>query len=116
MKIGIREDCRHCSAPIALCRVRGGKFWPFDAAMVPLDDKPADAYLPMRQQGGAIGLVPIEDVAPRHLEGIRWVAQRHRCALYLRAKSAELLERQEGRSYVHILADIKPFPSPDWSA
>lgn len=111
MKIGIRDDCRHCKAPIALCRVRGGKFWPFEAAMVELTNEPVDAYLPMRQQGGAVGLVPIEDVAPRHLEGVRWVAQRHRCAPFMRAKAAERLERQEGRSYVHMLATVTPIDS-----
>jgi hypothetical protein len=88
MKIGIHDDCRSCAAPIALCRVRGGKWFPFELAMVELTTDTVEAYLPIRQQGGAVALVPVDEISQHRLDGVRWCAQRHRCAPYLRSKAA----------------------------
>jgi hypothetical protein len=95
MKIGIKDDCRHCGRPIALSRVRGRtRTWiPFERQTIPAAADAIDAYLPVTT-GGRFAMVPISEIAPRHLEGIRWYAQRHRCAPYFLAKSAEHQARQ----------------------
>jgi hypothetical protein len=94
MKIGIRDACRHCAEPIAICPVRGGKWLPFDLAMVAYLPEAPDAYLPVRQ-GTVVALVPVGELSDTRLRGVAWIAQRHRCAAYMRAKTAELLARQE---------------------
>lgn len=88
MKLGPIDDCRSCGARIMICRVRGGKWWPFDLKMIAASPDAVDAYLPLRA-GTTVALVPIEEASPRQLQGVRWYAQRHRCAEYFRAKAAE---------------------------
>lgn len=88
MKLGKRDDCRHCAGPIVVCRMRGGAWAPFDLDLIPADPATAEAYLPVRT-GDVVALVPVADLPDRQLEGVRWLARRHRCAQFYRAKAAE---------------------------
>jgi hypothetical protein len=104
MKIGIRDKCRSCSAPIALCQVRGGMWWPFELAMVAYTPDAVDAYLPVRT-ARSVALVPVEEISDARMHGVRWIAQRHRCAEFMRAASAKRQERAARREHVGSLGD-----------
>lgn len=107
MKIGIREDCRSCSQPIALCQIRSGihPYWvPFELAMVERTDGIADAYLPVRR-ARSVALVPVEEISEHRLASVRWVAVRHRCAEYLRSKAAAYRGYLAKREHVASLGD-----------
>lgn len=105
MKIGIRDKCRSCTAPIALCQVRGGMWWPFELAMVAYTTDVVDAYLPVRT-ARSVALVPVEEISDARMRGVRWIAQRHRCAEFMRAASAKRQARAERREHVGSIADI----------
>lgn len=89
MKLGQKDNCRHCKGEIMICRLRSGKWAPFDIGMVAATPDAVEAFLPVRSNDGAVALVPVADVAPRQMQGVRWLAQRHRCAEFYRAKAAE---------------------------
>lgn len=81
-----------------ICRLRGGTWVPFDVETVAAADDHPEAHLPMRT-GDLVALVPVAEVAPRNLAGVRWFAKRHRCAEFYRAK-AEERERVDGMTEV----------------
>jgi hypothetical protein len=103
VKIGIRDDCRHCAKPIALCRVRGGKWLPMELAMVAYAPDVVDAYLPVRT-ARSVALVPLGEMSELRIRGVRWVAQQHRCAEWMRAAAAKRHERQAQREHVGSLS------------
>lgn len=104
MKLGIAADCRDCGKPVAISRVRGGAWMPFERQAIPAADDAVDAYLP-RICGARLAMVPIGEVAPRHLEGVRWYAQRHRCGEYLRSKAEAYQAQLAKREHVASLGD-----------
>lgn len=83
MNLGPITDCRHCEDRIMICLVRGGAWKPFNLAMAANEPGLPDAYLPVRRNDGTV-LVPLDEIAPKRLEAVRWVATRHRCAAMLR--------------------------------
>jgi hypothetical protein len=87
-----------------ICQIRGGKWLPFNLAMVEAAPDAVDAFLPVRTGATAV-LVAIADVAPRQLQDIRWYAQRHRCAAFLRGVAARREERAAQREGVDSLAE-----------
>lgn len=103
MKLGKPTPCRSCGKRIAICALRSGIWAPFELALIPATADAVDAYLPLRH-GAVVVFTPIGDVAPRHIDSVRWYAQRHRCASYLLAKAAENQERQARREHVGSLA------------
>lgn len=72
---------------------------------MPAAEDAVDGYLPVRSLDTVV-LVPVADVAPRQLQGVRWVAHRHRCAPFLHALAAERQARAERREHVDSLADV----------
>jgi len=104
MKLGPRDNCRHCEEQIMICQLRDGKWLPFNLAMIEAAPDAVDAFLPIRSGASAV-LVPLADVAPRQLEDIRWYAQRHRCAAFLRTVAAKRAERAAQREGVDSLAE-----------
>lgn len=104
MKIGKPVECRSCGKAIAICAVRGGTWMPFELSLIPAAADSVDAYLPLRH-GDLVVFHPIDEVAPRHIESVRWYAQRHRCAEYMRAKAPVLQAALAKREHVASLAD-----------
>ncbi len=104
MKLASPTPCRACRKPVAICKLRDDKWMSFELPLVAAGDDVIDAYLPMKM-AGKIVYIPIADVAPRHLAGVRWYVQRHRCAQYLRAKAAEKQARLARRESVDSFAD-----------
>jgi hypothetical protein len=84
VKIGKRDECRHCGRPVMICRTPGGKWLPFNLDMIEANPEAMDAYVPIRS-GPAVALVPVADVAPRQIADVRWFARRHRCPEFMRA-------------------------------
>lgn len=76
-----RNNCRHCNQPIILAQVRGGRWLPFDIETIEATPDAIDAYVPLRS--GA--MVPVSDVADRHLANARRYAHQHRCAQFMHA-------------------------------
>ena len=86
MKLAKPTPCRSCEKPVAICAVRGGTWMPFELELIPAATDAVDAYLPLRH-GHLVVFTPIGEVAPRHIDSVRWYAQRHRCAPYLRQQA-----------------------------
>ncbi len=105
MKLGPSDNCRYCKEQIMICQIRGGKWLPFDMTMVAATLDAPDAYLPVRTAENVIGLMPVEEVAPRLLEGVRWLAQRHRCSAFFLSVSAKRRAREAQREAVDSLAE-----------
>lgn len=76
--------CTHCKAPVVIRMVRDRRRWPFDRALLPAEEVPEYLrYVPVPSGHGVV-MVPAADMSPRRIEGIRWYAQRHTCAAWLR--------------------------------
>lgn len=87
--------CQHCTAPVVIRQIRDGRRWPFDRALLLEDDVPEQLrFVPVRAGHGVI-MLPATDMAPRRLEGIRWFAQRHTCAAWLRWRDAQRRARRD---------------------
>lgn len=105
MKLGRPQPCRSCEKPIAVCAVRGGTWLPFELALIPAATDAVDAYLPLRH-ADLVVFHPIGEVAPRHVESVRWYAQQHRCAEYFRTKAGAYQGWLAKREHVADLAEV----------
>lgn len=76
--------CTHCKSPIVIRQIRDGRRWPFDRLMLSEDDVPEPLRFVPVPWGHGVLMLPAADMAPRRLEGVRWFAQRHTCAAWLR--------------------------------
>jgi hypothetical protein len=109
------QPCHSCGKTVAICYVRGGTWMPFELDLIPAAADAVDAYLPLRIVH-AVTFVPIEEVAPRHIESVRWYAQRHRCAAYLRSKAEAYQAHLAKREHVGGLGDAVDALLDEWNA